>query len=189
MPSTLSESQKLDSEKENILAEQLSTNSIEIKSEGESEEENIEENILTMPETESIQDSDLELLEMKKPDSLMAELCNKTVLLRFLGSICLQISIYSVYGPSLYLNKDLGIDNVYLNGSLLALIGMVGYTLNYMFAHKMGHRGMNIMVNIIVFVCAITLLIMDLINNSMKPYEDRSNVFRVIETSKNSILI
>ena len=168
----------------NVL-EQLSNDQIEIKSEGESIEENNtsfnSQELLNTPEDQSL-GLQPEFLEIKKPPTVLSELCQKDVLLKFLRCIFLQIGIYSIYGPSLYLNNDLGIPNIYLNGSLLALIGMCGYTLNFFFASKMGHRSMNIMINLIVLFCCLSLLIMDLISNAYVPYDQRCGAIKIIET-------
>ena len=123
-----------------------------------------------------------EMVGLTKPPSLYSELCQKDVLVKFLKCILIQIGIYSVYGPSLYLNNDLGISNIYLSGSLLSLLGMAGYLLNFLFVAKMGHRTMNIMINLVVLTCCVILLIMDLISNAYIPYQQRSKAVRAVET-------
>ena len=62
----------------------------------------------------------------------------------FLLSIVL-INIYIGYGMTLLVPESMGIDNIYLNGVLLGLSELVGYSTVIIFAHKIPRRKLNIL--------------------------------------------
>ena len=158
----------------NTETNQIEDSSLNIQNENSLEEE---------PSTTSVSNSLNNISDKTVPPTLFSELCQQDVIFKFLKCICLQIGMHSIYSVTLYLNNDLGIQNVYLNGSLLALFGIIGYLLNFVFSRYMGHRAMNIMINVIVLTICLLLLIIDLVSNSYIPYEQRSSAVRILETS------
>ena len=98
-------------------------------------------------------------------------------------STSLAFSIYIVYGTSSLLNKDLGIPNVYINGSLICLVELLGYFTMFFCCDKIGRKTVNLFCNYTILAATVILLTMDLISNHYSEYSDRSTGVRVVETS------
>lgn len=129
-----------------------------------------------------ILDNDLEM--EKKQISFFSILCTRSQLLRQFQICCLVIAIYIAYGTSIMLNKDLGIDNIYLSGSLLCLFELIGYGLGGFYSDRFGRKQINIWVNIIILACSLTIMIMDLISDIFIDFDKRPGAIRILELSK-----
>lgn len=124
-------------------------------------------------------------LEMeKKPKSFLTSLCTCSQILRQFQICCLVIAIYLAYGASILLNKDLGIDNIYLSGSLLCTFEVIGYGLGGFFSDRFGRKTINIWVNIVILSSSLTIMIMDLINDAFLDFNERPEILRIVELSK-----
>jgi MFS-type transporter involved in bile tolerance (Atg22 family) len=89
---------------------------------------------------------------------------------------------YLIFGLGLILNKDLGIDSIYICGLCLTVPKLFGHSIMTFLASKFKLKSLNITLNAIVSVLALTLLVMNLIHNAKEPYSERSNLFRIFET-------
>ena len=129
-----------------------------------------------------ILDNDLEM--EKKHTSFFSILCTGSQLLRQFQICCLIIAIYIAYGTSIMLNKDLGIDNIYLSGSLLCLFELIGYGLGGFYSDRFGRKQINIWVNCVILFASLSIMIMDLVSDIFIDFDKRSGVLRILELSK-----
>ena len=101
----------------------------------------------------------------------------------FLNYLILLTYLQLVWNLSLNINKDLGIDNVYLNGVLINGLEVVSYVFCLSYFHRFKRRTINISTSILATILAGALLVVDLVSNHSVAYSDRSQLVRVIETS------
>lgn len=91
--------------------------------------------------------------------------------------------LYAEYGVCIFINQKIGIDNIFLNGTLLGVVEVFGYVLIYFFANRVGRRQINIYSNLYKLVCSLTLVVMDSIHNEMYHGLKKAVWFQVTETS------
>lgn len=72
------------------------------------------------------------------------------------------IQIEIGFGMSFLLNKDLGIDNIYLGGMFLAAFEMLGYLTSMLLIHRLDRKTVNVLCIVVTFAVSLTLLVMGL---------------------------
>jgi hypothetical protein len=91
--------------------------------------------------------------------------------------------LYAEYGICIFINQKIGIDNIFLNGSLLGIVEVCGYVLIFFFANRVGRRQINIHSNIYKLAGSVALVVMDSIHNEMYHGVKKAMWFQVTETS------
>ena len=109
---------------------------------------------------------------------------DKRNFINFISLMFIHCGGYLVFGIALILNKDLGIDNIYICGLCLTIPKLFGHSIMTFLALKFKIKSLNIGINVIVFVLSLILLIMNLIQNSVHPYSERSNLYKIFETGR-----
>lgn len=92
--------------------------------------------------------------------------------------------IYAEYGICIFINQKIGIDNIYLNGTLLGVVEVVGYILIFLFANKLGRKQINIYSNLYILIASLALVIMDLLHNEMSHGIKKALWFQTTETGE-----
>lgn len=140
-------------------------------------------NLSKSNETISVQSIDKPLIfKSKKPKNPLLKLLTGKNLFIFIKVMFTFITIETIFGMSLIINKDLGISNVYLSGVLVAFFQSCGYLTGAFVILKYGRRTLNIFSSIMVFLLTLILMIVDLISNHYVAYSDRSKFIRIFET-------
>lgn len=106
----------------------------------------------------------------------------KKNLLIFIKLIFIFFQIELTFGLSMIINKDLGISNVYLSGSLICLFQTIGYFTSSLITLKFKRRTINISSSVSICILSLMLLMVDLISNIFHTYSLRSISVRVLET-------
>ena len=104
---------------------------------------------------------------------------NLKVLIKYL---LLILFIEGSFGLVLIINKDLGIKNIFLSGSLIYIIQILSYIVCLNVPLKIGHKTIIILTTSIAIFCSGILLILDIISNIFLPYNERSQGIRITET-------
>ena len=100
----------------------------------------------------------------------------------FLKYLTLLSHLQLVYSLSLIINKQLGIDDVFLSGVLVNVFGIVSYILCFTLLHKLKRRAVNLWAGALLLACSGSVLAVDLISNCSVPHSDRSGFVRITET-------
>lgn len=99
----------------------------------------------------------------------------------FILIVLIGIQIEIGFGMSFLLNKDLGIDNIYLSGMFLAAFEMLGYLTSMLLIHRLDRKTVNVLCIVVTFAVSLTLLVMGL---SRPDPTSRSRVYKVSECGK-----
>lgn len=103
-------------------------------------------------------------------------------LCRFAQLIALMLLLEIVYGLSILINKDLGISNIYLSGSLVCVFLTLGYLTASVVISKFDRRTLNLFVSVSISVLSGVMLAIDLIVKRSGAYSSRSQLVRISET-------
>ena len=103
---------------------------------------------------------------------------------RFLLLMVFHAMAYFIFGLNLILNKDLGIDNIYVCGLLLTIPKVFGHIIMSRLAVTFRIKNINIAATVFIMSLSGTLLVMNLIHNGYHSYDNRGTVYRVIESSR-----
>ena len=97
--------------------------------------------------------------------------------------ICvILLSAECMFGISQILNKDLGISNIYLSGTLIVIFQLFGYGICSYLSTRVGRKKINQYTNIILISLGSVLLTLNLVSNSYQPYSQRGQFYRISET-------
>lgn len=146
---------------------------------------------------EESQESNIELIEkvfkikskVKNKQNLSESTANFTDIFKrehfftLVGVSLVMGGLYAEYGICIFINQKIGIDNIFLNGSLLGLVEVFGYILIFYFANKLGRRQINIHSNIFKLAGSLVLVVMDSIHNEMYHGIKKALWFQITETS------
>ena len=110
------------------------------------------------------------------------DMFKKHHLLNLIGVSIVMGALYAEYGICFFINQKLGIDNIYLNGTLLGIVEVIGCILIFIFANKLGRRQINIYSNFFIIISSIVLVFMDSIHNEMYHGIKKALWFKIIET-------
>ena len=110
------------------------------------------------------------------------EISDPKVILRLFRIMSLFVATYLVYGIAQFMNKDLGLDNIYLNGCLITIVEMGGYAICLLVIKSWGRRKIILLSNYIIAALVVTLITVDLTSKSFVLYQDRIFAVRVLET-------
>jgi Na+/melibiose symporter-like transporter len=123
-------------------------------------------------------------LEENKSASNFSDVFKKDNFLTLLSVSIVMGGLYAEYGICFFISQKLGIDNIYLNGTLLGVVEVIGYILIYLFANKLGRKQINIYSNLIIMINSLILVIMDSIHNEIYHGVKKAVWFKIIETGK-----
>lgn len=110
------------------------------------------------------------------------EFFTKKNLFRYAMICIILLSAECMFGMSQILNKDLGIDNIFLTGSLIVTFQLFGYGICSFISTRIGRRQINFITNLTLISLGLILLTMNIINNSYQKYSERGQVYRIVET-------
>lgn len=122
-----------------------------------------------------------ELIHKNDPLAFI-ELFNKKNFPTFIKFLSIMIYMEILWGFTLIINKDLGIENVYFNGIFIHLIQGLSYIVCLIWFKSWKRRAINIWMNSMVIIFSLILLVLNLISNSKVDYDQRHIFMRVTET-------
>ena len=103
---------------------------------------------------------------------------------KFLKVIFIFFQLEMVFGLGIIINKDLGISNIYLSGSLVCVFQTLGFLGGSFIVPKFKRRTVNMSSSLIICALSSLLLVVDLISNRSRPYSERSDSVRLVETGE-----
>ena len=112
----------------------------------------------------------------------LREILTKQNVKTFFKLLVLVVQIQFIFSFSLILNKDLGIQNIYLSGILIDFCQVLGYFSAGFIIIRFGRRWINMFVAITVVVASGLISIIDFVSKFYTEYEERSNFVRAAET-------
>ena len=92
-------------------------------------------------------------------------------------------NLYFGYGFALLIPQEMGIDNPYLNGVLIGLADICGFTIVYFFIEKYPRKAFHKFHLLVIIFCSAILLIISLLF-------DKSQIYvKILESSFSGIII
>ena len=107
-----------------------------------------------------VEDYDMTLEVQEKPK----------VALKILGFIIVIANVYVVEGILFLIPQEMGIDNIYLNGSLLGMIDLVTYATLISVVHKMKRRASNLLITFGFILIGLTSIAIYNLNLRETPF-------------------
>lgn len=115
------------------------------------------------------------------------DIFRKQHLMTLVGVSVVMGGLYAEYGICMFINQKIGIDNIYLNGSLLGIVEVIGYILIFLFANKLGRKQINIYSNLYILVASLALVIMDSFHNELYHGVKKALWFQITETGNSRL--
>lgn len=109
-------------------------------------------------------------------------LFDKDNLMPFVYFINILVYLEIIWAFSILINKDLGLENVFVNGILLHLFQVLGLVVALVFFQNSKRRAVNIGAIWTSLVSAAVLLTVDLLSNLKVHYDQRHSLVRAAET-------
>ena len=74
-------------------------------------------------------------------------------------------NIYFGYGFALLIPQEMGIDNPYVNGMLIGIADLIGFTIVFFFIEKFSRKSFNLFTVMAIIVCSAFLLLIGFVFN------------------------
>lgn len=128
-------------------------------------------------------DEENNIVEIKK-ESIFTKILSKKNIIYLIIVIFQACSTQTIYGETIFLNKSLGINNVFISGMVLSLFEIIGYIFMFLLANRYNRKPILFLFYGIIFISSLLVFLMSLILKIFMPYEERNSAFKFFEVGK-----